>query len=126
MTYTQSHIDEIIDSINCNNDIIKDLINQTNTYGKVINTKMSDYVKNSKKMNINQITAYKDYANDMSKFKDKMKQPPHNGENLHSIYKSQTKQEFEAALVSLHNKQVDEMEFLCSLVEKSHTLIGIF
>lgn len=126
MANNENKIEQMIDSINCNTHVLKDLINETNNNGKIINSKMSDYAKHSKKMDKRQMSAYRAYANEMRKLKENISYLPKDKESINQLYKTQNEAEMQLALEKIHKKQVGTMEFLCDLIEKSQRVMGIF
>lgn len=126
MADKEKKIEQIIDSINCNTNVLKSLINETGKNSKIIDDKMSDYARHSKKMNNTQMCAYRAYADEMRKLKENISYMPKDTETINNLYKSQTNMEMEQALEQIHSKQVTTMEFLCNLVEKSQKVLCVF
>ena len=125
MVYSKSNVENMMVSINSNDRIIKELMEDVKYAGKEIDTKMSDFAKENKRLDMRQIKAYRDYVEEYGNFKaaiDDISTELH----MHSGFYTGNIGAVACVLKLIHSKQLNIIDILCSLVSKTQAALTAF
>lgn len=128
MEYTVENINALISSINNNSDTMKDMLCQLKNNCSYLNYKLSEYAGNHTSLTNKQINAYQSYIGEYNKIIKELsssqelierKEPVQMLNDISSIIT------FCNSLLTLHHGQLEIIDKLCSLLQKSNDVVAL-
>lgn len=126
MDYTIDNINSLINSINNNTSVLKDMLNNLKDNCALLNLKLGEYAKNRINLSNKQISAYREYIREYEAIKNilnssKVLLSPQEPIKLLSDISSIIG--FCSNLLHIHTRQLEIMDKLLKLLEKSDNVL---
>ena len=128
MEYTVENINALISSINNNSDTLKDMICQLKNNCSYLNYKLSEFAGNHTSLNNTQIDAYQSYLseyNRMTRELSSSKELLSRREPIAMLSDISSIITFCNSLMNLHHGQLEIIDRLCSLLQKSNDVVSL-
>lgn len=125
MVYSKNNVENMMISINSNDRIIKDLMEDIRYAGKEIDTRMSDFARENKRLDMRQIKAYRDYVEEYGNFKAAINDVS-TELHMHQGFYAGNIGAVACVLKLIHSRQLSIIDILCSLVSKTQAALTAF
>ena len=128
MEYTIENINALISSINNNTDTMKDMLCQLRNNCSYLNYKLSEYAGSHTSLTNEQINAYQSYIGEYNKITMAMKSSHElmeRKEPIQMLSDISSIITFCNTLLSMHHRQLEIINRLCSLLQKSNDVVSL-